>query len=342
MKIVVTGGASFIGSHLVEHLVKEGHKVSVLDDFSSGSKANLKGAISLGVTWCPVDLRNINPDTLSRVFFRGCDLVYHLAAEHGGRGFVATRQLATSNNFAIDNNVIQAAVLAKIPKLIYASSGCVYPSIDRPSAEDDVEFSNEFLDTGYSPDGLYGLAKLAGELTLAQAHKESGLESVSCRFFTVFGPRAKENHASISFIARAFTKQDPWVSWGDGSQVRDWTYVDDIVQGLLFSCSLSGCQAINLGTPEHLTVDQAVEMVLELVRAMEGYHDYFPTIIHDPHKPVGPRYRVGDSSHYLQQSEGTRFTPFREGLSRTIEWYFKTHDREEVSRDLDRLLIERK
>lgn len=351
--IIVTGGCSFIGSHLVDRLVLEGHDVVVLDDLSSGKKENLASNVLRAVRLFPIDLRTHTPASLVP-YFKCCDLLYHLAADHGGRGYVETRQMSTSNNFAIDNNVIQAAIQAKVGKVIYASSGCVYPSFTHPLLEGDVvgalvepdqiiEEADDYdrCPTGYSPDGLYGLAKLAGELTLQQAHKEFGLSSVSCRFFTVFGPRAKENHAIISFIARAFIKQPIWTVWGDGSQVRDWTYVDDIVDGLLFARSPSCPFAINLGTPEHFTVDQAVNLVLESVREKEGYHDYFPEIHHDPSKPVGPRYRVGDSSLYLGLSK-TRFTPFRQALAATIEWYWQTHDRERVAADFERLLIERK
>jgi len=124
MKITVTGGASFIGSHLVDALLAEGHQIQVLDNCSSGSWDNLPPLIAGDPEH--VDLRYESPDRIATMI-RNDDIVYHLAADHGGRGYVETRQVATSNNFAIDNNVFQACILANIPKIIFASSGCVYP-----------------------------------------------------------------------------------------------------------------------------------------------------------------------------------------------------------------------
>ncbi len=348
MKITVTGGASFIGSHLVDALLAEGHQVQVIDDFSSGTVDNLTPNDRLKVV--EIDLRQ---DLTPRIatWLRTSDLVYHLAADHGGRGYVETRQVACSNNFAIDNNVLQACILADIPKVIFASSGCVYPTYlqDKGSRvllnEDDLDGSDRYnqdqcgclgdIQAGYDPDGLYGLAKLAAELTLHEMYKENGIESVSCRFFTVYGPRAKENHAIISFIARAFIRQDPWVVWGDGTQIRNWTHVRDIVSGLLLARDLPGCQALNIGTEEHITVRQAVFKTIDLVGG--GYN---PMITWDLTKPTGPMVRVASSSKYKEL--GGTFTPFDTGLEETLNWYFDSHDRDQVAADFERLLIERK
>lgn len=346
MRVVVTGGASFIGSHLVERLVADGHQVRVIDNFTSGSGRNLQDAYQMGLDWrgqviC-LDLRIATPSQLAKLI-QGYDLVYHLAADHGGRGYVEKRQIATSNNFAIDNNLFQAAVLAGTPRIIYASSGCIYPKYLQEQGNvcylgetDDGSNPND----GYDPDGLYGLAKLAGELTLQRLYQECGIESVSCRFFTVYGPRAKENHAIISFIARAFIQRDPWLVWGDGTQVRNWTHVDDIVNGLVLSQSLSGCESLNLGTMETITVDQAVAEVLQHTRDCY-YPDYNPEIQHDLTMPTGPMVRVADNFRYLQLG-GHPLTPFTEGVRSTLDWYFQNKNRDWVEQELDRLLVDRR
>lgn len=358
MKIVVTGGGSFIGSHLVERLVTQGHEeVIVLDNLSSGSLSNLRYLLSIDPNedfhhgyfksdidgFWKVDLRIITPDWLATQYLQDIDLVYHLAADHGGRGYVETRQVNTSNNFAIDNNVFQACFLAGVPKIIYASSGCVYPPLNHPLSEYHVK--QPYTDTtglhfaGYNPDGLYGLAKLAGELTLQRMWEEHGTESVSCRFFTVYGPRAKENHAIMSFIARAYARVDPFVVWGDGTQVRNWTYVDDIVDGLVAAQSMSGCDAINLGASEGVTVSFAVSQVLRIVRSR--YADYYAPIIRfDKSKPTGPHTRVADSTR-SQQLLGLKYTGFDQGLDRTVEWYF-SQEHPDLAVNLERLLVERK
>lgn len=350
MKITITGGASFIGSHLVDALLAEGNKIQVIDDFSSGSIENLP----LGGTFkfTNIDLRHESPSRIAAQI-RTSDIVYHLAANHGGRGYVETRQVATSNNFAIDNNVFQACILADIPKIIFASSGCVYPLRYQTSefADNPIELTEGDVGpgthgAGFHPDGLYGFAKLAAELTLQEMYKENGIESVSCRFFTVYGPRAKENHAIISFIARAFIRQDPWQVWGDGTQIRNWTHVRDIIQGLLLARNLDGCQALNIGTEEHITVREAVFKTIDLANTRNGVYRaqngewYNPMVEWDLTKPTGPMVRVASSQKYKEL--GGEFTPFDIGLEETLNWYFDIRDRDQVAADFERLLIERK
>ena len=190
----------------------------------------------------------------------------------------------------------------------------------------------------YEPDGLYGMAKLAGELTLRKAYEENKLESTSCRFFTVYGPRAKENHAVISFIARANAQRNPFDVWGNGTQIRNWTYVDDIVNGLVMSAWFRGCNVLNIGTTERITVDEAVKLTIQIVNELYYKGEYDPEIVHDLTKPTGPMNRVADNEKYLATSPPP-LVPFEQGLLQTIKWYFST---EHNNDDLDRLLVDRK
>lgn len=337
-KVIVTGGASFIGSHLVERLLSQGDQVTVLDDLSSGDLSNLSQCIQdPNLTVFQPDLRNCAVSQI-RSFFERAKVVYHLAADHGGRGYVELHQVSCSNNFSIDNNVIQGCIQARVPKVVFASSGCIYPMNLQTDTSKMLYLTEEDARPPYDPDGLYGMAKLVGELTLQRAYEEAGLESTSCRFFTVYGPRAKENHAVISFIARAFGQRNPFTVWGDGTQVRNWTYVDDIVNGLVMSAHFKGCNAINLGTTERITVEYAMQ--LTIAYANEHYYsgDYDPKIEYDLTKPTGPMNRVADNEKYLATSPPPLMS-FRDGLLKTMEWYFSTdHNTEE----LDRLLIDRK
>lgn len=356
MNVVVTGGASFIGSHLVKRLISEGNAVTIIDDLSSGDLNNLLPLKSeIDFDFFSMDLRIITPVQL-RSFFDSANIIFHLAADHGGRGYVEMQQLNCSNNFAIDNNVLQAAVQSNIDKLIFASSGCIYPMYMQNDTSKEILLREDQatvmhgdypagLDGLMQPDGLYGAAKLVMEQSLYHAYKEQGLSSVSCRFFTVYGPLAKENHAIISFIARAFTKRKPFTVWGDGTQIRNWTYVDDIVNGLMLSMTnpqlFEGAHSINLGTVEKITVMEAVRQTLDYVNTFDKYKDYNPVIDLLPGMPIGPVNRISDNSKYLSLG-GIEPLPFEQGLKNTIDWYFRTKDLEYIDDNLDRLLIDRK
>ena len=340
MKAVVFGGASFIGSHLIDRLLADEHSVVCVDDFSSGSWLNIKDAREhKNFKILTIDLRTASVCRIARAL-HNVDLVYDLAADHGGRGYVQLHQINCSNNFAIDNNVFQACILAKVPKIIYASSGCVYPIDKQTDTSHITMLKEEDLGPPYNPDGLYGLAKLVGELTLERMYQEYGIQSVSCRFFTVYGPRAKENHAILSFIARAFVQQDPFVFWGDGTAIRNWTYVDDIIEGLILAQDISGCTSLNLGTMEHQTVTNAINKVLTVAQGL-WYPSYAPMLIADTTMPVGPLCRVADNAKYLSLG-GKPSTPFAIGLIDTMGWYSITHDIKTVAKNFDRLLIARK
>ena len=174
-----------------------------------------------------------------------------------------------------------------------------------------------------------------GELTLEAYCREHGLRGVSCRFFTVYGPRGVENHAVIAMIARAFIGQDPFEVWGDGSQVRNWTYVDDIVRGTLLAAEkIDDGTAVNLGTMERVRVMDAVRMVLE-------HTGHEAEIRLRPDMPTGPLNRVADNSLARELLGWEPEVTFRQGLRRTIDWYFSTKTKETVEPHLERILIER-
>lgn len=342
-KVLVTGGASFIGSHLVETLVKRGDEVWVVDDLSSGDLENLTG-VWADLQFIEKDLRD--PYDALAATPKGLDTVFHLAADHGGRGYVELRQVACAINFVLDQNVFRAALEREVPKIVFASSGCIYPMYKQTSAKEMLYLRESEAGPPYDPDGLYGLAKLSGELLLREITKEYGTKTASCRFFTVYGPRGKENHAVIAMIARAFIKQDPFEIWGDGTQVRNWTHVDDIVEGLLASEALldAGAQdnlELNIGTTERTSVLQAAQMIVEAAQSHAGWAGYNPKFSFDTAKPTGPLNRVADNSRLLELT-GHQMKPFYFGVAEVLEWYFATKDRDYVEEHLEELLIERK
>lgn len=218
-KVLVTGGASFIGSHLVDALVAKGASVRVADDLSSGNPENLREHLkSRRIELLKADLRD--PDQTRRAV-QGMQIVFHLAAAHGGRGYVDLHQAACAENLMLDGLVFRSCREAGVEKIVYASSGCIYPNHLQTDPKQTLYLTEEMAGPPYDADNLYGWAKLMGEMTLRAFAKEYGMKTASCRYFTVYGPRGIENHAVIAMIARAFLKQDPFEVWGDGCLLSD-------------------------------------------------------------------------------------------------------------------------
>jgi nucleoside-diphosphate-sugar epimerase len=326
---LVTGGASFIGSHLVEALLERGAGVRVIDNLSSGRRGYIE----------PLDVEFIEGDLLEQETARravaNIDIVFHLAADHGGRGYVDLHQAACATNLALDGNLFLAAVEAGVDKVVYASSGCVYPNFRCEDPDETFYLTEDVAGPPYDADNMYGWAKLMGEMTLQHYARERGLNAASCRYFTVYGERGKEDHAVIAMIARAFIKQDPFVVWGTGRQIRNWTYVGDIVDGTIRAAErIDDGTAVNLGTMERTSVLDAVEAVI-------GYTGHHAEIELHPEMPTGPQNRVAENSLAMKLLDWEPKVRFVEGLHRTIDWYFSTKDPREVAELLEAALTER-
>ena len=332
-RVLITGGASFIGSHLVDALVARGAKVRIVDDLSSGKLENIRGHLrNSQVEFLEADLREPG---VARMAMQDIEVVFHLAADHGGRGYVDLHQAGPASNLFLDGLVFWEAHKAGVEKVVFASSGCVYPNFLQSNPDEELYLTEDLVKPPYDADNMYGWAKLMSELTLKAYHNEYGLKAASCRYFTVYGPRGVENHAVIAMIARAFVGQNPFEVWGDGSQVRNWTYIDDIVRGTILAAEkIDDGTAVNLGTMERVRVIDAVNMVLE-------YTGHKAEIKLLPDMPTGPLNRVADNSLAKRLLGWEPQVPFREGLRRTIDWYFSTKDRKQVRAILDRMLVER-
>lgn len=332
-KVLVTGGASFIGSHLVDALLARGAKVHVVDDLTSGRTGNIEQHVKAGrVTFVEADLREPG---VARSAMKGINVVFHLAADHGGRGYVDLHQAGPASNLFLDGVVFWEAVKAGVEKVVYASSGCVYPNYMQTDARKELYLREADVKPPHDADNMYGWAKLMAELTLQAYHKEHKLGAASCRYFTVYGPRGVENHAVIAMIARAFVKQDPFDVWGNGEQIRNWTYVDDIVNGTILAAEkINDGTAVNLGTMERIRVIDAARLVLE-------YSGHKAQIRLLPDMPTGPVNRVADNKLAKQLLDWEPKTPFREGLRKTMDWYFTNHQRAAVDGVLDKMLTAR-
>jgi len=332
-RVLVTGGASFIGSHLVDALAARGARIRVVDNLSSGHEANLREHLAKGtVELVRADLTE--PDVAPRVV-DGMSVVFHLAADHGGRGYVDLHQAACAANMALDGMVFQACRRARVDKVVFASSGCVYPNHLQTDPGQLLYLTEDMVGPPYDADNMYGWAKLMGEMTLRAYGRDLGLKSASCRYFTVYGDRGHENHAVIAMIARAFVKQDPFVVWGNGEQIRNWTHVSDIVAGTILAAErIDDGTAINLGTMERTRVIDAVREVLR-------YTGHQARIELHPEMPTGPMNRVADNALGRKLLGWEPQVEFMHGLHRTIDWYFSTKDPEAIRRTLDTRLTER-
>jgi UDP-glucose 4-epimerase len=265
--------------------------------------------------------------------------VFHLAASHGGRGYIDTHPVECVNNVMLDHVVFSAAARAGTRKVIHASSACVYPTSLQAStthrlllAEEDANFE----EPGKAfADGEYGWAKLMGELQLRAFHKEYGLDAVACRIFTAYGERENESHSVIALIAKALAKLDPYPVWGDGTQTRNFTYVADTAKGLLLSAlACTGFEIINVGSANHVTINELIAEIFAIVKWAPSKIDY------ELAKPVGVLSRAADVTKSERVLGWHPQTPLDIGLARTISWYEGVATTQRL-RNLDALLMSR-
>ena len=337
-RVLVTGGASFIGSHLVDKLVREGAAVTVVDDLSSGKKENLGLSIDK-ITFIEGDLRT---QSVADETTRGKDIVFHLANVHGGRGFIETHPGEIVQNFMIDGNVFYFAHRNKVDRVCYTSSACAYPtSLQTADPKKQVRYLSEEMADPFKEgcalaDGEYGWAKFMGEMALKAYNKQFGVKGVSCRLFTVYGPRENESHAIMAFIGRAMLKQDPYEIWGTGQQDRNFTFVDDIVDGLLLAAErITDCRAINIGTDEITKIVDAAKTVCTIV-------GHAPSkILFDASKPEGVHARAASLENQKQWLGWRPSTAFDAGIRRTIEWYRENVDLQALRANFEVKLFER-
>jgi nucleoside-diphosphate-sugar epimerase len=333
-RTVVTGGASFIGSHLVDALLQRGARVRVVDNLSSGALSNIDAHVARGdVEFREADLLD---SSVAAEATRDVDVVFHIAADHGGRGYIDLHQVNCSTNMVLDGQVFRAAERTAVTKVVFASSGCVYPENLQTDPEEVLYLTEDLVTPPYNADNLYGWAKLMGELTLRAYVAEGRMQAASLRYFTAYGPRCPESHAVMAMIARALSDQDPFEIWGTGEQVRNWTHVSDIVEGTIRAAErIDDATAINIGTTERTKV-------VECAREVLGYMGKDPELAFDPSKPTGPYNRVCDLTRCRELLGWEPGTSFRDGLHATIDHYVATHDAATVRESLDHVLTERR
>ena len=306
MRYLVTGGAGFIGSNIVDELVRRGQDVAVLDDLSSGKEANLAGVLK------KIDLHIGSIIDLAAVqsACHGADYVIHLAARTSVPRSVENP--LDTNHVNIDGtlNVLVAARDAKVRRLVYAASSSAYG--ETPTLPKVETMQPE-------PISPYGVTKYVGELYAQVFGRVYGLENASLRYFNVFGPRQDPTSQYSGVLSRfmlAVIEGKSPVIFGDGEQSRDFTYVGNIVDETLRACEASGAsgKVFNGGTGARITLNE----VLKLLEKITGKR------IQAKHDPP----RGGDILHSQADISLARkvlgYEPrvqFEDGLKRTWEWY---------------------
>ncbi|MBM4070599.1 MAG: SDR family oxidoreductase [Planctomycetes bacterium] len=302
--ILVTGGAGFIGSHLVDHLVTGEDRIRVLDDLTTGNTGNLAGVAGR------IDLIEGSVTDRSAVekAVRGCDVVFHLAALPSVAQSVADPLRSHEISATGTLNVLNAARLEKARRVVYAASSSAYG--DQPG---DVRRETDLL----LPLSPYAAAKLAGEHYCRCFHEAYGLETVCLRFFNVFGPRQdpKSPYSGVIplFINAMRQGKRPTI-FGDGLQSRDFVYVADVVQALTRAAAAPSAagNVYNVGTGQSITI-------LDLVTALNA-------ILGLQMQPILAPPRAGDVRHSRSDITLARkelgFDPtvsIEEGLRRTVD-----------------------
>lgn len=344
--VLVTGGASFIGSHLVDSLLQKGAAVRVADDFSSGKLSNLehslrkRGVRSWGSRNLSVWKGDLKERPFTRSMMRSIDAIFHLAALHGGRGYIDSHPAQCCTNMIFDQLVFEEAQRAGVGKVCFASSACVYPSYLQTDAgstyllkEDDAD---PFVRDKAQADLEYGWAKLMGEMAMKAYHRQYGMKTSSVRIFSAYGPRENETHAVVALIAKAFIKMDPFVIWGTGEQDRNFTYVQDIVDAMILAGEkIEDGSPVNAGRDDRITLNQTAELVFGIA----GWRA--KRIEHDLSKPEGVASRAADLTNAKKVLGWAPKVSYEEGFRKTVGWYFESNSPDKVRMNLGKRLMER-
>jgi UDP-glucose 4-epimerase len=304
LKALVTGGGGFIGSHLAARLLRDGYEVRVLDNFATGRRENLLDI------WNDIELVEGDIQSYERVHtaVRGCHVVAHLAALPSVPRSVQDPLTSNATNVTGTLNVLLAARDADVGRLVYASSSSVYgANPEMPKREEQPTL----------PISPYAVAKAAGESYCRAFHEVFGLETVSLRFFNVFGPGQDplSQYAAVipRFITSMLEGRAP-VIFGDGEQSRDFTYVDNVLDGvgLALGTPGNGGSTFNLATGHGVTLNELFRLLADNIGS-----DLAP--VYEEGRPGEVRHSQADVS---RAREALRFEPaisIEEGLARTVE-----------------------
>lgn len=317
MKILVTGGAGFIGSHLCERLLKEHHQIICIDNFCDFYSPEIKEQNIKDISIYPnfelfrIDITNYKE--LESVFMkRNFDLIIHLAAMAGVRPSIENPQLYFSVNINGTVNLLELCRIYNIKKMIFASSSSVYGNNEKvPFSEDDN------VDYPISP---YAATKKAGELICHTYHKLHEMSIVCLRFFTVYGPRQRPDLAIHKFINLMLEGKEIPV-FGQGDTQRDYTYIEDILDGILRSIDYvflgKKFQVFNLGESQTISLAQMIS-TLEKTLGKKAVKKSLPM------QPGDVNRTFADISKSKKMLKYNPKTDFETGIKKFVDWKLKT------------------
>lgn len=303
--ILITGGAGFIGSHVSDALLAKGHAVRILDDLSTGKRANLQ----LQHPRLQLIEGDVADAALVAQAAAGCKAVVHLAAVASVQASVEDPVKTHQSNFIGTLNVCEAMRLNGIRRVVYASSAAVYGN--------NGEGQSITEDTPKAPLTPYAVDKLAGEQYLDFYRRQHGLDPVVFRFFNIFGPRQDPSSpysGVISIFAERATQGKPITVFGDGEQTRDFLYVGDLVQVILRALELNEIQegAVNIGLNQATSLNQ-------LLAALEQVVGSLPPVAYGSARPGDIRHSRADNSRLLARFGLPEPTPIVDGLASLLD-----------------------
>jgi len=307
-RVLVTGGAGFIGSHLCRALVELGASVVVIDNMHGGDRSNLA---DVGVEL--VEASILDSDALSRAI-SGCKFVFHLAALGSVPASVERPREFQQVNTDGTLNILEAARSAKVHRVMFSASSSAY-------GENPVPWVETMPPLPRSP---YAATKLAGEGLLRAYSASYGVDTVSLRYFNIFGPRQNANSAYAAVIAafaKAILSNNKPIIYGDGEQSRDFTYVDNAVHANLLAARhrspLEG-EVINVGCGGRVTVNELARLVASTL----GQPDLTPTYL--PERAGDIRHSFADLARAAEKLNYCPIVDLERGLESTLEWYRRT------------------
>ncbi len=309
-KVLVTGGAGFVGSHMAERLLNEGAEVVVVDNLSTGSLANIEHLQNRpGFFFVRADVNSL--DEIASVFGEHrLDYIFHYAALVGVKN-VIERPLEVFKDIDGFKHLLALARGTRVKKIVFSSSSEAYGEPTQLPEKEDGHLNVNVNDP-------YGLTKLVGENMLRNYCVHYGLPATSLRFFNVYGPR--QNASAYGFVVGIFMEKvlrgDPLVIFGNGTQTRDFVYIDDNIEAgvrALLSEKANG-KTINVGSGRQTTILELAEKISRLAGAA-GAFSYLPE------RSVEVRYRCPDITRMKELLDFTPAVGFDEGLRKTFEWF---------------------
>jgi UDP-glucose 4-epimerase len=310
MKILVTGGAGFIGSHLVTELIEHATDVTIFDDFSSGNIQNLAHINSKKLILIK---GNICDYSQIKNALKDIDVVFHEAAYLDFEGSIMNPSHVNRINVDGTLNVLNACLNCGVKRLIFASSAAVYGANDQAN-------KNELMST--EPSNPYGITKLAGECYVKAYWQLYGLETVALRYFNVYGPRQRFDLKSgyggvVTIFLNRIIHNLPPIIHGDGQQTRDFVSVEDVVQANMRALATQRGlgEAFNIGSGASTSVNQVAQYLKNLLGKEELPNEYKPVRVADI------KYWCADITKAKQTLGFSPQTSFQKGISALVEWY---------------------